>query len=69
MQMSPVSSTLISAIGYDAEKRALLVVFLKGGSYRYQNFPPALWEQFKAASSKGKFFLQNIKPQYTGVKQ
>lgn len=39
-QLTPVKSTQIKAIGYDASKKALTVEFNSGGKYRYSNVSP-----------------------------
>jgi hypothetical protein len=62
MEMIPVNSSTISAIGYDTFSASLVVVFLKGGSpYTYHSVPEDVFEAFKEAPSKGKFLDQVIK--------
>ncbi|MBW8036735.1 MAG: KTSC domain-containing protein, partial [Planctomycetes bacterium] len=55
-EMKLVESTNIWEIGYDAENRKLWIRFNEGGTYTYDDFPPEMWTEFQAASSKGKFF-------------
>ena len=68
MDMQPVSSSMIAAIGYDADTQTLAVEFIKGGTYEYADVPPEEWEIFSTADSVGKYFLSQIKPNYTASK-
>lgn len=68
MDMQPVSSSLISAIGYDAEEKKLGVEFARGGTYEYDDVPPEAYEEFIGADSIGKYFLANIKNNYSYTK-
>lgn len=60
---SPVESSQLKEIGYDAETQTLEVEFKSGtgGVYRYANFTQGDWDAFNAAESKGSYFIQNIK--------
>ena len=68
VQMRPVDSSTITAIGFDPQAGELHVEFKNGSRYLYSNFPMALYEEFLAAPSAGKFFAQKIKGGYEGVK-
>lgn len=68
MNMQPVNSSMIAAIGYDADTKTLAVEFVKGGTYEYEDVPEEEWEAFSTAESVGKYFLANIKPNYTAIK-
>ncbi len=60
--MRVVSSSVIAAIGYDASRRVLTVVFRDGrGTYRYFDVPPEVWEAFQAAPSKGTYLNETFK--------
>lgn len=61
MEMIPVSSTNLFAIGYNLETAALRVQFLNGGIYEYQGVPQELYDGLLAASSKGQFLNEHIK--------
>lgn len=62
MLLVPVQSSDISAAGYDPDSGEMQIQFRKEGTiYSYQNIPPALYEAFITASSKGSFFAQNIR--------
>lgn len=68
MDMTPVESSLIFAVGFDVDKKELTVEFKKGGVYRYKPVPHAVYTAMLEAISVGKFFLRNIKNQYEYVK-
>lgn len=68
MDLTPVESSLIAAIGYSDEKKELHVEFKKGGLYAYQGVPHAVFTAMMEAVSVGNFFLRNVKGQYSYVK-
>ena len=57
---TPESSN-IAGFGYVNETQVLTVEFNNGGVYNYYDVPETLFEQMKAATSKGQFLAQNIK--------
>lgn len=65
MERQYVDSSMIQSIGYDSASCILEVEFKNGTIWNYPDFPEYLWYEFEAASSKGKFFSQNIRAQYT----
>jgi len=50
-----VRSSNIHSIGYDRARRILYIKFLGGRLYRYFEVPEALFREFLAADSKGRF--------------
>lgn len=68
MERTPVSSSNISAIGYDADSQTLEVEFKNGAVYQYSGVPPIEHEGILYADSKGKYLHANIKPRYSVVK-
>jgi hypothetical protein len=61
MIRTPVKSSYIAAIGYDAEKKVLEVEFKRGDAYRYFDVPQDVYDGLIAASqsedsSVGKLF-------------
>lgn len=64
MTWGPVQSTSIARIGYDTQRRELGVAFLHGGTYVYCGVAAAVFEAFKAAESKGRFFHAHILDRY-----
>lgn len=68
MERTPVSSSNISAIGYDVDSGTLEVEFTNGAVYSYSGVPPGEYEGFMSADSKGKYLHANIKTRYSFVK-
>jgi hypothetical protein len=57
-------STVIKNFTYDSKKERLYVTFLSGKVYAYLNVPEDVYEEMKAAFSKGKFLNENVKGKY-----
>jgi len=57
-------SSNVKAVGYDDEKKTLLVEFKLGGKYVYEDVPVELYEAFEKADSAGKFFFANVRGKY-----
>lgn len=68
MERTPVSSSNISAIGYDEESQVLEVEFNNGAVYAYTGVPLGEYEGFMNADSKGKYLHANIKNSYSFMK-
>lgn len=67
MNHVPVDSKLLASIAYDADAKALEVVFSKSGArYRYDGVTPEQFDAMKSADSVGGHFLREIKPKFTG---
>ena len=59
-----VESSMIRAVGYDAEKRILDVAFHRTGVYRYFDVPPKVVEGLLDAESKGSYMRAYIIDEY-----
>ena len=68
IEVQPVKSSNLKAIGYDSASSTLAVEFANG-VYHYAEVDAALFAEFEASESKGQFFAQRIRKQFTGVKQ
>ena len=64
MTLSPVVSSNITHIGYDAARRHLYVQFKAAGLYRYADVPLDTVAAFMAADSVGGYFAHYIKGAY-----
>jgi hypothetical protein len=64
MNMIPVQSSSISAIGYDEQSETLSIRFNNGRTYEFNGVPPEEFEALKNAPSIGSYFNDNIKGQY-----
>jgi hypothetical protein len=60
MKLETVDSSMIHAVGYDAEAQELEVVFNNGQVWRYVEVPPEEFEGLMAADSKGRYMRGNI---------
>lgn len=61
MNRIPVTSSNLSAVGYDPATSTLEISFTKGGVYQYANVPASVYEGLMSASSHGRYFDINIK--------
>ncbi|MDO4036095.1 KTSC domain-containing protein [Clavibacter michiganensis] len=61
MNRIPVTSSNLSAIGYDSVTKTLEIAFKKGGVYQYVDVPKSVYDGLMSASSHGRFFDVNIK--------
>ena len=64
MRRDPVSSKSIASIGYNADAETLDVEFVTRRVYRYRGVEADVFEDFRAAQSKGTFFNAHIKDAY-----
>jgi hypothetical protein len=60
---TPESSN-IARFGYDEASQILTVEFNNGGTYNYYDVLVTVFDQMKAAPSKGQFLAQSIKGSY-----
>ena len=64
MEMIPVQSSNLAAIGYDTNTEILKVEFLNGTAYEYKNVPQVVFDAFMKAPSHGSYFNREIKNSY-----
>jgi hypothetical protein len=67
MRRTPVSSSVIASIGYDADARVLEIEFHSGEVYRYLGVPEFDVAGLRRADSMGRFLNERIKPRYEFV--
>lgn len=65
MERTPVSSSNVSSIGYDADSQTLEVEFNNGAVYQYSGVPEYEYDGIMNADSKGKYLHSNIKSRYS----
>lgn len=64
-QSGSVSSTCISSYSYNEVSGMLRLTFAQSGtSYAYSRVPKQVFEEFKEAGSKGRFFNTRIRGVY-----
>lgn len=68
MIRTPVSSSNLRAVGYDAASRMLEIEFHTGGLYRYSGVSEATHRALMTAASHGSYFAANIKNVYPYTK-
>lgn len=61
MDYVPVSSSTVSAVGYDEESNTLGVRFQNGSEYHYFGVPRDVFDGIQSASSVGRYLDQAIK--------
>lgn len=64
----PVTSSNISARGYDLERNVLAITFKSGDVWHYGSVPAQLAEDFFSAASAGRFYVANIKGKFPAEK-
>ena len=68
MNLIPVKSSSIAAIGYDPDSLTLRLAFRSGGIYDYYGVPPQIADQFLHAASKGKYYSMFIKGHFNPMR-
>ncbi len=61
MEMTPVESSNIAAVGYNEEDKELHIEFNSGKTYAYQDVPEDIAKGLVEAESVGKYFHANIR--------
>jgi hypothetical protein len=64
VDLVPVESGNISAVGWDRANATLYVKFTSGSQYAYSGVPEKTFNDFLKASSKGKFFAKFVRDKY-----
>lgn len=64
MEMIRVSSSAISAVGYDPETRRMQIRFKQGGTYTFCRVPQHVFEGLLASGSKGAYYDRHIRDRY-----
>ena len=64
MNIKPVESTTLVAIGYDDTREFLELKFRSHAVYRYFGVPGSVYEALVAAPSKGRYFNEAIRGRF-----
>ncbi len=67
MNLVTVESSMIHAVGYDADTNELEAIFTSGRIYRYKGVPPEVYDKLLKANSKGSFmnsYVIDVYPDY-----
>ena len=65
MNRTPVESRTIRSIGFDRDTRSLEVEFRSGSIYTYADVPESLYLDLLHAESKGRFFTDHIRENFS----
>jgi hypothetical protein len=68
MKMIQVSSSNLSAVGYDSAKGTMHIRFNSGHLYAYYNVPENVYRELMNAGSHGSYFNSFIKGRYGDTK-
>lgn len=61
MELVPVSSSNLAAVGFDPDASILEILFKSGSLYRYFEVPSSVHAALMSASSRGSYFNAHIK--------
>lgn len=61
MERTPVKSSDLASVGYDASSRILEIEFSSGSLYEYSGVPSGVYQGLVAAESKGVYFNEIVK--------
>jgi len=64
IEMIPVNSRAIRAVGYDPSTQRLRITFEQGDSYDFCGVPVHVYEGLMSASSKGTYYNDYIRDRY-----
>jgi hypothetical protein len=64
MQLTPVSSSAISAAGYEPSSRRMKITFVQGHTYDFCGVPQQIFDGLMRAASKGGYYNNYIKDRY-----
>jgi hypothetical protein len=64
LDWQPLESKLLAAAAYVAERHMLYLRFHSGESYRYFTFSAEQYQEFLAAESQGRYFLDHIRNRF-----
>lgn len=64
MELKPIRSSNLEAIGHDPDSQELQVQFKGGGVYAYDGVPKELFEELLNAKSVGSLFHAKIKDKF-----
>ena len=57
-------SSVIDSYEYDAETNVLTITFTTGRVYAYADVPPPVYEAFRFARSKGRYFNEYVRDRF-----
>lgn len=64
-----LDSSAMKGVMYNAESKVLSIQFPSGDVYDYANVDQKVYDGLMASNSKGKFYVDEIKDKFEGVKR
>lgn len=64
MRMIPVSSSAISAVGYDPSTMRMQIQFQQGRTYTFCDVPQHIFDGLLGAGSKGTYYDHYVRGRY-----
>jgi hypothetical protein len=64
MEMIPVRSTAIRAVGYDQATQRMKIAFVEGHTYDFCRVPQHIFDGLLRAGSKGRYYDIHIRGRY-----
>jgi KTSC domain len=68
MRREAVESSTLKSVGYEGKSQTLEIEFRSGMVYQYLDVPGAVYEGLRRAESKGRYFNDEIRDDYTFVR-
>jgi hypothetical protein len=65
MNWVSVDSSVFASVAYCGDERQLFLRFHSGKVYRYFGFPPDQYDELLAAESKGGYFAESIRGNFS----
>jgi len=63
------NSTAINRVDYNPEAKVMSITFKTSGTYDYPDVPEEVYTNFEKAASKGKYYNQVVRWQYSARKE
>jgi hypothetical protein len=67
LKREPVQSTALASVGYSKRLHALEIEFRNGAIYRYLEVPASVYRSLRNASSKARYYDENIRHKYRSL--
>jgi hypothetical protein len=68
MNRTPVRSSVLISVSYDAQTSTLEMELASGGVYQYLDVPQSVVTELMNAPSLGQYYIQHIRNDYRCVK-
>ncbi len=69
MRRTAVDSSTMRSVGYNSAEKVLEIEFTSGVVYQYLDVPVAVFEKLMRAESKGRYFNDETRDDFTALRQ